>query len=209
YERSLKPVEFDLEKAKSLLGSAGWTDTDKDGILDKVIDRKKRDLVLDIYVSGQELGNQVALLLQQNAGKAGIKINIVEKEFKQIRAEHIKTRNYHLIPSVVSTDLNAWDELRSRYHSLSDNPGGANDGSYHNPEADLLLDRIPAESNEEKRMDMYLQLQKIIYEDQPMIYLYVPTERIIVNKIWRAHASMKRPGYAVNTFEMTGKRVSQ
>lgn len=209
YEASLKPIEFDIEKAKNLLSAAGWKDTDNNGILDKIIDQKKTELALDIYISGQELGNQVALLLQQNAGKAGVKINIIEKEFKQIRAEHIKTRNYHLIPSVVSTDLNAWDDLKTRYHSSADNPNGANDVSYHNVEADSILEKIPSETNEGKRMDLYKKLQKIIYEDQPMIYLYVPAERIVVNKIWKAHASMKRPGYAANTFEMTGSRVSQ
>ena len=209
YDKSLQPIAFNQKKAVDLLDSSGWADKDNNGIREKMIGGSKKELTLDIYISGQELGNQVALLLQQHATKAGIKINIIEKEFKQIRAEHIKTRNYHLIPSVVSTDLNAWEDLRPRYHSEFDNASGGNEISYHNQEADILLDSIPMEKDAEKRKDLYRKLQKIFYEDQPMIFLYVPAERIIVNKIWKAQATQKRPGYAVNTFELIGQRTPQ
>lgn len=209
YNSALKPVAFDPEKAKSLLAEAGWKDSNNNGILDKKIDGKTTEMELDIHVSGQELGNQVALLLQQQAKTAGIKINIIEKEFKLVRAEHIKTRQYHLVPSVVSTDLNYWDDLRSRYHSEFDNPMGANDVSYRNAEADKILDQIPTEADIQKREALYKQVQAIIYDDQPMIYLYVPAERIILNKIWNGNATMKRPGYAVNEFELVGQRPAQ
>ena len=209
YNKSLKPVAFDPDKAKSLLAEAGWKDTNNNGILDKKLGGQTTEMELDIHVSGQELGNQLALLLQQQAKTVGIKINIIEKEFKLVRAENLKTRQYHLVPSVVSTDLNYWDDLRSRYHAEFDNPRGANDVSYRNPEADKILDQIPAEPDSKKREEMYTQVQSLIYEDQPMIYLYVPAERIILNKIWKGNATMKRPGYAVNEFEMIGRRATQ
>lgn len=209
YNKTLQPVAFDPEKAKSLLAEAGWKDSNNNGILDKNLAGKTTELELDIHVSGQELGNQVALLLQQQAKTAGIKINIIEKEFKLVRAEHLKTRQYHLVPSVVSADLNYWDDLRSRYHSEADNPQGANDVSYRNPVADKILDQIPTETDIKKREALYKDIQAIIYEDQPMIYLYVPSERIILNKIWKGNATMKRPGYAVNEFELIGQRPSK
>jgi ABC-type transport system substrate-binding protein len=209
YNQKLKPLTFDIEKAKSLLAEAGWTDSDKNGVADKVLPGGKTELSLDMYVSGQELGKQVAILLQQNAVKAGIKINIIEKEFKLVRAENLKTRNYHLVPSVVSNDLNYWDDLSLRYHSKYDNPKGANDISYRNDQADAIFDRIPFETDLKVREDLYRQVQEIIYDDQAMVYLYVPSERIIVNKIWKGNATMKRPGYAVNEFEMIGRRKPQ
>jgi peptide/nickel transport system substrate-binding protein len=207
YNKNLPAINFDLNKAKSLLAEAGWTDSDNNGFVDKVLPEGKTEMSLDIYISGQELGNQLALLLQQNAAKAGIKINIIEKDFKLVRAENIKTRKYHLVPTVVSTDLNYWDDLTFRYHSDYDNPQGANDVSYHSPKADELLNAIPLEKDIAKRESLYKTLQTLIYEDQPMIYLYVPMERIVLNKIWKGNATMKRPGYAVNEFEMTGKRA--
>ncbi|MFZ1704912.1 MAG: ABC transporter substrate-binding protein [Saprospiraceae bacterium] len=209
YNKNLAQIKLDLKKSASLLEEAGWKDTNEDGVVDKMIDEQRVEMILDIYVSGQELGNQVSLLLQQNAAKVGIKINIIEKEFKLVRSENIKTRQYHLVPSIVSTDLQHWDDLTSRYHSDYDNPRGANDVSYLNPMADSLLTLIPLESDLKKREALYQQLQKIIYDDQPMIYLYVPQERIVLNKIWEGNATMKRPGYAVNEFLLLGKRAPQ
>jgi len=202
YLKSLAPIKFDISTASKLIKEAGWSDSNKNGIADKLIDGTLQELKLDIYITGQELGKRVALLLQESAIKSGIEINIVEKDMKLIRAENIKTRNYHLLPTVISYDHNLWDDLKPRWHSTSDSPSGANDISYHNEAADKLLDEILNEENAEKRTMLYQRLQKIIYEDYPVIFMYVPMERIIVGKNWNANASMKRPGYAVNTFEL-------
>lgn len=206
YLQSLTPVSFDISMAGKLIKEAGWSDSNQNGVADKLIDNTLQELKLDIYITGQELGKRVALLLQENAAKAGIEINIVEKDMKLIRAENIKTRSYHLIPTVISYDHNLWDDLKPRWHSTSDSPTGANDISYHNDEADRLLDEILQEENPSKRTLLYHKLQKIIYDDYPVIFMYVPMERIIVGKNWNAKASMKRPGYAVNAFELVAAK---
>ena len=42
----------------------------------------------------------------------------------------------------------------------------------------------------------------VMYEDQPVIFLYNPQEKIIVSKNWKASSTMKRPGYFAGTFEL-------
>jgi peptide/nickel transport system substrate-binding protein len=201
FNGGLKPIAFDVSKAKILLAEADWKDSDQDGILDKVIAGKKTDLSLEILISGQELGKRLSVMLQENAAKAGVGITITEKDFKQIRAEHLKTRNYQLVPSVLSQDIVKWDDL-SKWHSKNDTPDGSNEMSYMNPKTDALIDQIEATSKEDDRIRLYREIQSLIYEDQPAIFLYAPEEKIVVSNKWKASATSKRPGYLANTFTL-------
>lgn len=207
FNASLTPIEFDIEKAKTLLADAGWSDGDGNGILDRKVGGKSEELELELLISGHELGKKIAIILQENATKAGIKIKITEKDFKLIRAEHIKTRKYQLIPSVLSQDLQAWDDL-SKWHSENDIPDGSNETSYRNPEVDKMIDQIIHTKNDDQRMELYKKIQSAIYEDQPVIFMYAPEERIIISKKWTSSATVKRPGYLANTFKYSGAGIS-
>jgi peptide/nickel transport system substrate-binding protein len=208
YNSALKPIALDIEAAKTLLTEAGWKDSNKDGIIDKLLNGKKTEMNLDIHISGQELGKRIALMLKDNAAKVGIAITIVEKDFKIIRAENLKTRQYHLVPVVVSQDMQKWDDMSGRWHSRNDNPSGANEISYRNPAVDKLIDNVLVSKNENDRMKIYQDIQQLIYDDYPVIFLYAPQERTIVSKKWNAKATAKRPGYLANTFTLAGAAVS-
>ncbi len=204
YNSSLVPIPYDIEKAKELLAQAGWKDTDGDGVLDKVLQGKKTPLQLDILISGQALGKKISLLLQESAARAGMKITITEKDFKLIRAEHLKTRKYQLIPSVQSQDIVKWDDL-SKWTSENDSPEGNNDVSYHNAAIDAMISSILTVKDEGERINLYKKIQQQIYDDQPVIFLYAPEERLIVSKKWQAGASIRRPGYQANTFVLNSQ----
>ncbi len=209
YNDALKLITYDVDAAKALLAEAGWSDSNKNGIVDKKIDGKVTEMVLDIYISGQELGKRVALMMKENAAKVGITINVVEKDFKAIKAENLKTRQYHLVPSVVSQDMQPWDDLSGRWHSSSDTPSGSNENSYRNPVVDQLIDKVLISKNETERIAIYREIQKLIYDDYPAIFLYAPQERIVINKKWNATSTAKRPGYLANTFTSAGAAVGQ
>jgi peptide/nickel transport system substrate-binding protein len=205
YNKSLKPISFDIEAAKTLLAEAGWKDSNANGTVDKMISGKLIEMSLDMYISGQELGKRLGLTTKDNAAKAGVAINLVEKEFKQIKTEHIKTRQYHLVPIVISQDLQPWDDLEGRWHSRSNIPGGTNEGAYQNTEVDKLIDQINVSKDNTKRTELYQQIQQKIYDDCPAVFLYAPQERIIVSKKWSSFATVKRPGYLANTFSLVAK----
>lgn len=203
FNSDLKPIKFDPKLAKDLLSSAGWQDTDNDGVLDKVINGKKKNLVLNMLISGHELGKKLALLFQSDAAKVGIVIEITEKDNKLIRTENIKNKNYQLFPASSTQDLQLWDDLQN-YHSSNDQIDGSNDAGYVNYAVDEIIDSIQNTKDESKRIELYRKFQEYIYEDQPMVYLYAPKERIIVSNNWKSYASVKRPGYMANTFQYVG-----
>ncbi len=50
-------------------------------------------------------------------------------------------------------------------------PKLSNTSCYNNPKLDELLDQAAAETDEKKRMEIYAEAQRIIWEDQPIAYL--------------------------------------
>jgi len=193
----LKPIGFDIEKAKILLAEAGWSDTDEDGILDKLIEGKKEDLKLDILVSKAELGRKVSLMLQADAQKLGVGINLVTKSGGEIR-NATKNGDYQLNTAAVRQDANA-DDPFARWHS----DGTSNYSNYKNPEVDVLIEELRTTTNVSDRDPIYKKIQELMYADVPAVFLYSPKERIIVSKNIDATVTPKRPGYLANTFSST------
>lgn len=206
YNTLLEPIPYNLETAKDLLAESGWTDSNQDGKLDKTTKGINKNLELEILITGQELGKNLALLLQESARKIGVDIKITEKDMKLIRAENVRNRKYQLIPSILSQDLQTWDDM-SKWNSENNTPEGGNEIAYKNREVDALINKIPETKDEEERIDLYKKIQEYIYNDQACIFLYAPEERIIINKNWKATATARRPGYLANTFQYVGVTV--
>ena len=59
-------------------------------------------------------------------------------------------------------------------------------------------------TDSEERAAAYKKFQEIIYNAQPVIYLYVPLERIIASKKIQLQTSSRRPGYFENLIKPAG-----
>ncbi len=199
YNKDLIPIPEDIEKAREILASEGWKDTNNNGTIDKKIDGQLEELKLDMYTTESNLSNKIALLLADNAKKVGIKINIIQKKFSEFRKNNIPTRDYDLFTSVINQDL-APDDPYSKWHSDNDTPSKRNTTSYYSKIADNLIDGIRETTSADVRRGLYLELQKQMYDDQPVIWLYSPLEKIILSKKWKGKGTPKRPGYLANTF---------
>jgi len=177
---------------------SGWSDSNSNGTVDKRINNAIVEMNLDILITGSQLSENISLLVQDAAKKAGVNINIVRKKMSLINSEHIGPKKYNLAALVISQDA-APDDPYTRWHS--DNIAeGRNFYSYNSPEADQLMVEIRKEIDAEKRKQLYLKLQEVMYEDQPIIWLYSPRQKIIVNGDLVAKETSKRPGYLANTF---------
>ena len=200
FNKSLKPIRFSIEKAKQLLTAAGWTDTDNNGIRDKILNGKKTELTLRFVAKGKGLGKSIGLLLRENAAKAGVDIQLISKGSKEFR-KVVKSRNFDLIPTVLPQDLADIDPYWD-WHSDNTVPGGSNISGFSNDKCDSIIEKIRSSRDEKKRSDYYQVFQTIIYEEQPVIFLFVPTNNIIVSNKFKIKTSIKRPGYFANTFEL-------
>ncbi len=193
FNSSLKPIKYSIAKADSLLTLAGWTDSDGDGIRDKETNSGPMDLQLTIDVSSGEIGQNLALLMKETGERIGVDFNIRTREFRLIR-EDMMNREYQMTPLVLRQSLSLPD-LKQNWHTDSRAPAGNNLSLYSNPVADSLMTRIRMEENPEALKSLYREVQEIIYEDQAVIMLVAPTERVVVNSRLKLITSAKRPGY--------------
>ncbi len=199
YNNALAPIPYDLNKANTLLDREGWSMNSQSGYREKVVGGTKQELELDIIITGSKLSKNLAIILQEGAKKAGVKINIVTKNISVSRKENLYTYDYDMFALAQGLD-SAPDDPYSKWHSDNIGPAKGNETAYNNPESDALIEKIRRSTTAEERKPYYLQLQEKMYDDQPCIFLYSPLIKILVNKKLAATATSKRPGYQVNTF---------
>lgn len=199
FNKNIEGLSVDIDGAKQILEAEGWKDTNADGTIDKNIKGQKVEMEIDFYISGSNLSKNIALLFQDNAKKVGITTNIIAKPNSEINENHIKTGDYDFYPVVLSQDL-ALDDPYLKWHSGYDTPNPSNIAYYRSEKANKLIDKIRSTQSAEERNGYYKDLQEVLYEDQPVIFLYNPTEKIIVSNRWKGSSTLKRPGYFAGTF---------
>lgn len=192
----LKEVPYDPAKAKELLKAAGWMDSNNNGTVDKMINGKLTELSVTYLISPQrEISKNIALLMQDNARKAGIGIEIVSKEFPEIIAS-LKKRDYELSSGGRTVSPTLWDPMQS-WHTQGDNRTG-----FGNASSDSLIEQLRITLDKTKRDAMYKQLQAIIYDEQPEVYLYAPSGRLAVHKRFETPATAMYPGFFANLIKL-------
>jgi len=208
YNNTLQALAYDEEKASALLKEAGWIDTDNNGMLDKEILGQREELTFDMYVTGGQLSNRLGILLKENCKKVGAKINIIQKDGRAIRRDHLNSGNYDMYPMVISASIEQYDAY-SRWHSDNAKNGGSNLVRYNNATSDLIINKLDTVTDAGERKNLYLDLQKQMYEDQPVIFLYSPFTRIATSAKLEPLISVKRPGYFLQTATITEPAFSE
>jgi len=178
YDKSVKPLPFDPAAARVLLDEAGWKDTDHDGIRDK--DGKKFEFELNI-VAGSTPAAQFSQLLQEECGKAGIRINIRALEGSSF-FDRIDKGEFDA--AILGWRLDLDPDVFDTFHSSMTPPRGLNHGFYKNPRVDSLLVLGRREFDQNKRAAIYHEVHRLIAEDQPYTFINaVPEKRPIARKI--------------------------
>ncbi len=177
---NLPIIEFDVEKAKKLLEEAGWKDTDADGVLDKIIDGKKKDFKFTFLINTNPVRKQILLVYVDAMKKAGIQAEVQELEWsvyldKTKKHEFEATYSSWTSPTVPPDPFQIW-------HSTQSQGEGSNFVSFHNKTNDSLIEAYRNEMDEAKRIELIKKWQQLIYDEQPYTFLWSPRARYIYDK---------------------------
>lgn len=197
YAKDIQPYLFNVQKARELLTSAGWTDSDGDGVVDKMLNGKKTPLTLELLSTNAVRTSELASnSVRQTMQQIGVKVNIVAIDVSKL-GERTRARNFEMA-LYAGAQFPGWADLYQSYHSQSPD----NRGAFANAKADSLITAIRTGPDPAQRQLYYQEIQRLLHEECPEIYLYTPKQRYIVSKKFNYVISANRPGYYEHMFKV-------
>ncbi len=176
YNRDVRPLSYDPEKAKELLKEAGWVDRNGDGWLEK--DGKRFKFVL-LANQGNEARKNIAEIVQRRLKEIGIDVEIRIIEWKAMLTEFIDKHKFEAI--IMGWNLSRDPDCYDIWHSSKQREGEFNFVGYENKEVDRLLEEGRREFDQQKRKKIYNRVHQIIFDEHPYIFLFVPDALPMVN----------------------------
>lgn len=156
YDPELNVYEFDVERAEELIAQSKY------GSIEDL-----PDITLTTSGAGAEGGpvsTAVVGMLEQNLGLE-VSIELVESA---VFLSEVGEASYQSFAIGWSADYpDPQDFLDLLFHSES----ATNHTNYSNPEVDQLLEEARVEQDEERRMELYHEVERMILEDAPWIPL--------------------------------------
>ncbi|MBS1685265.1 MAG: hypothetical protein JSS76_10935 [Bacteroidetes bacterium] len=203
YNHDIKPFDYDLDLARKLLDDAGWKDSDGDGFRDKMIKGQKVKLTLDFKIpAGNKGREQTGIMIKEDLKKVGIDLTITAREWS-VYIQDMDKRDFETTYGGYSMSATMGDP-KQMWHTSSAVTGGSNMFSYGNAESDKLIEDIRSELDESKRIEMYKKLEVMIHDDIPCVFMFIPANRIAINKRYTVEETLLNPGFLYNEFKLAG-----
>jgi len=171
---------YNPDKAAQMLSSAGWVDSDGDGIRDK--DGKPFEFTI-VTNQGNDQRIKSAEIIQRRFQQVGVKVKIRVIEWASLLKEFIHPGNFDatLMGWTVPIDPDGYNV----WHSSKIGTGQLNFIGYKNSRVDELLERGRRTLDQQQRKIIYDEFQQILAEDQPYTFLFVPDSLPVVAKRFR------------------------
>ncbi|MBX3021880.1 MAG: ABC transporter substrate-binding protein [Bdellovibrionales bacterium] len=169
-----KPVVFDRARATQLLREAGWSDSNKDSVLDKVVNGERQDLSFTVMVNSSQSERWVSLYAQ-DAAKAGVRVKIKRLEETSQWWKTLSEGKFDVVAAQggVSEVAHAVTWRTAAPYNLS---------GFSSKEVDALLDKLDSEFDLKKRQGIERQVIEKLRADIPQVPgLYMPGERIFLS----------------------------
>lgn len=168
------------EQAIEILEKAEWNLNEGAVVRSKSVKGGKIDLEMSLVVPQIPFLVQTANFLKTSWEGVGFKINLIILPAREVADQAIKNRDYELI--LFGNFLNESSDLFPFWHSLGRFDPGLNLSLFNDSRADELTESIRLNFDDKARIEQFNELQGIIVDSFPAVFLYSPDYLYIANK---------------------------
>ncbi len=176
FNNQITYYDYDPSKAVKYLNDAGYTKNAETGYYESS-DKKILSFTLSYF--DNEVNGRIVDALVSQMNKEGVVIKPEKLNYDQITKEIIPTRDFELLLYEVETTVDP--DQYNLWHSLKVDTPNLNLSGYNYERVDILLEDARKTINESTRKTKYLQFQKYLIEDAPVVFLYHPVYTFYFN----------------------------
>ena len=177
--KNLKPYDRNIEKSKDLLKKSGYWWDKKGHLMDKFGNHVEFNLFTN---AGNTEREAIGVMVKQDLEDLGMKINFKPIEFNSLVNKLVNTSDWDIVimgltgsPLEPNGGKNVWMS-NGTLHMFNQRPAGyTKDDRYPwEKELDYLYTQGALATTFEARKKFYDEYQKIVYEENPFVYIYSP-----------------------------------
>ncbi len=173
---SVRPLPYDPPGAVKLLKEAGWSDTDDDGVLERGgVEFRFRFMM----PAGSESTTRMATKLKEDFQRAGIELLLHRVEWSAF-VRQLREKEFDVC-TLAWSDSSPRTDPSQIWHTDSIR-GGSNYISFSNPRADELMDKARVTLDDAARGELYRELHRLLYAEQPYTWLYTRPELSLIHR---------------------------
>ena len=202
FNATLTPIPFDVNSAKKLLEEAGWKDSDRDQILDKVIDGEKIKFEFNLqYMNSSKVWEDIAKQISEAMLKVGVKANLLQLE-PSVNREKSEAHDFDMLLSSWSGSATL-EDFSQIWGSGSWASKGSNFAGFGNAESDALIQQINQSIVDSIRVPLVKKFQQMVYDEQPYVFMFASMRKVAIHKRFgNQKVYFERPGVLLNNLRL-------
>lgn len=174
YDHSIIPWPYNPVEARRLLEEEGWSDSDGDGIIDKLIDGKRVPFSFSLtYYVKNPTSKSIAEYVSTALKEVGIDCRLNGVDITDLSAM-LDDKSFDAYLLAWSLGTPPEDPRQLWYSTGAKEKGSSNTIGFANAEVDQIIDKLEYEYDPKKRIALYHRFDVIIHEEQPYTFLYTP-----------------------------------
>ena len=164
WSASVRPYDYDLDKARALIARS----SEPDGF----------DLTIEL-AGGDDTSKQVAQIVQDAWGKIGVDVKLRQFDYGTLFSRMLAFQEQAFIqpPDVITSDIPIPDEFAQILFSTYDSALHNGFTWYRNPAATELAQRAIHATDEAEQAELWARLQRVTMEDPATVPLIFPPTR--------------------------------